>query len=344
MKLKRLAINRLPGISQPFEIEAAGAGFHVVFGPNGIGKSSICRAVEGLYWEDRGSSRPTSVTGEFELDGETWWGEREGARTRWQRGGENNVSPNLPPSHNSRCFFLNLRDLIDPSRDGTADIASEIRRQMSGGFDLDRIASDLFTGVTPQRSRRERNDFNKAAENVQEAVGTHADLQRRADQLEELKTELHDAETATHRLTLVERAIGLARRREELVGIVERIKALPGALANRQHDRARPLARLGQGLTITDDGREVRTLVFATGEHPAPSESNRCDASLLLGQGPERLCGLGYRAVARRVLRQIGREHDIAFLGKPGANRRRAGDHDKPGAGSSLGDVDPAID
>ena len=232
MKLKRLAINRLPGISQPFEIEAAGAGFHVVFGPNGIGKSSICRAVEGLYWEDRGSSRPTSVTGEFELDGETWWGEREGARTRWQRGGENNVSPNLPPSHNSRCFFLNLRDLIDPSRDGTADIASEIRRQMSGGFDLDRIASNLFTGVTPQRSRRERNDFNKAAENVQEAVGRHADLQRRADQLEELKTELHDAETATHRLTLVERAIGLARRREELVGIVERIKALPGALAN----------------------------------------------------------------------------------------------------------------
>ena len=51
MRLKRLAINRLPGISQPFEIEAAGAGFHVVFGPNGIGKSSICRAVEGLYWE-----------------------------------------------------------------------------------------------------------------------------------------------------------------------------------------------------------------------------------------------------------------------------------------------------
>lgn len=232
MKLRRLAIDRLPGINQPFEIEAAGAGFHVVFGPNGIGKSSICRAVEGLYWEDRGPSRLTSVTGEFELDGETWWGEREGARTRWQRGDESNVSPSLPPSHNSRCFFLNLRDLIDPSREGTADIASEIQRQMSGGFDLDRIASNLFAGVAAQRSRGERNDFNKAAENVQQAVGRHADLVRRADELEELKTQLHDAETATHRLALVERAIGLARRREELAGIVERIRALPGALAN----------------------------------------------------------------------------------------------------------------
>ena len=46
MKLKRLTVNRLPGIDRPFEIKPAGAGFHVVFGPNGIGKSSICRAVE----------------------------------------------------------------------------------------------------------------------------------------------------------------------------------------------------------------------------------------------------------------------------------------------------------
>ena len=68
MKLKRLTINRLPGIGQPFEIEPAGAGFHVVFGPNGIGKSSICRAVESLYWEDREASPRTLVNGEFELD------------------------------------------------------------------------------------------------------------------------------------------------------------------------------------------------------------------------------------------------------------------------------------
>ena len=53
MKLKRLRIDRLPGIDQPFEIESPGAGVHVIFGPNAIGKSSICRAVEGLYWDDR---------------------------------------------------------------------------------------------------------------------------------------------------------------------------------------------------------------------------------------------------------------------------------------------------
>ncbi len=269
MKLKRLAIDRLPGISEPFEIEAAGAGFHVVFGPNGIGKSSICRAVEGLYWEDRGPSRPASVNGEFELDGESWRGEREGERVRWQRDGERNVSPNLPPSHNHRCFFLNLWDLIDASRDGTADIASEIRRQMSGGFDLDRIASELFAGVTTHRGRGVRNDFNKASDNVREAMGKHTDLQQRASELGELKTQLRDAETAARRLALVDRAIGLARRREELAGVVERIDALPDALASmtgkevgeleRQQAQVDKLAERARSLeNELDEAREAR--------------------------------------------------------------------------------------
>ena len=231
MRLKRLAINRLPGISQPFEIEAAGAGFHVVFGPNGIGKSSICRAVEGLYWEDRGPSQRISVNGEFDLDGEAWWGEREGARVRWQRGGEDSVPPTLPPSHNHRCFFLRLRDLIDPSPDGTQDIASEIRRQMSGGFDLDRIASDLFADVSTRHGRRERNDFNKALQDIQKAEGSHSGLQRRADQLESLRTQLDAAETSARRLISVERALGLAGRQEKHDGIEEEMNALPDGLA-----------------------------------------------------------------------------------------------------------------
>ena len=54
MRLNRLRIDRLPGIDSPFWIEPDGDGIHVIHGPNAIGKSSICRAVECLYWSDRG--------------------------------------------------------------------------------------------------------------------------------------------------------------------------------------------------------------------------------------------------------------------------------------------------
>lgn len=231
MKLMRLAVDRLPGISQPFEIEGAGAGVHVVYGPNGVGKSSLCRALEGLYWEECHPSPLTATRAEFEWNGESWWTQRNGNRVTWQREGENRVPPSLPPSYNDRCFFLRLRDLIDPSRDGTADIASEIQRQMSGGFDLDGIAADLFASVSRHLSRRRHRDFNNASDSVQKSVMAQADLRRRADELAALRSRLDAAETAARRLVFVERAIGLARRRQELAGIVARIEALPDALA-----------------------------------------------------------------------------------------------------------------
>ena len=231
MILKRLTISRLPGISKPFEIEVAGPGIHVIFGPNGIGKSSICRAVEGLYWSDRGSSRKTSVSGVFEWGGDTWRGEREGPSVYWLRGGERNASLNLPPSHNYHCFFLNLRDLVDPSLEGTEDIASEIRRQMAGGFDLHDIGSGLFSPVTPHTKRQGRRNFNSARDSVQNAEGKQHDLQRRVDRLGQLESRLEEAKAAASRIAHVERAIGLADRRQELSGIEEQLAELPGAFA-----------------------------------------------------------------------------------------------------------------
>ncbi len=239
MILKRLAILRLPGIGQPFEIEAERAGIHIVFGPNGVGKSSICRAVEGLYWDDRGSSRHTSVNGEFEWNGAIWRAERQGAVVLWRRDGEGKVSPRIPHSRHYHCFFLRLRDLLDPSRESTSDIASEIRRQMSGGFDLERIASELFTEVTHRRRRLELNKFNQARDEVQREKNQQIDLLQRVDQLGQLKSQLQEAETAARRLPHVDRASGLAQRREELASIEKRLGIMPRALANmtgKEHD------------------------------------------------------------------------------------------------------------
>ena len=232
MKLKRLTINRLPGIDQPFEIDSPGAGVNVIFGPNAIGKSSICRAVEGLYWDDHGSTESTSVTGQFELDGDTWWVEREGSRLRWRCAGEDRVPPSIPGSHHHRCFFLRLRDLIDPSLDGTHDIASEIRRQMSGGFDLHQIVENFFSGVRGRHGRRQRNEFNAAAKEVQAAEGHQSALQRREDTLESLQAQLKSAAAGAHRLPSVHRAVGLASRVEEYATVKEDIGALPDALAS----------------------------------------------------------------------------------------------------------------
>ena len=65
------------------------------------------------------------------------------------------------------------------------------------------------------------------------------------------------------------------------------VRVLPGALANRQHDRARPLARLGQGLTITDDGREVRASITLPDTTEARDTRALVDAGVLRGMSAE---------------------------------------------------------
>ena len=260
MILKRLAVIRLPGIGDRFDIEAESQGIHVIFGPNGIGKSSICRAVESLYWEDRGPSRQTFVTGEFEYRGESWQGEREGSTVRWKCDDAGQRPPSLPPSHNYRCFFLHLRDLIDTSADGTADIALEIQRQISGGFDLDSLVSELFSPTTHHRKRAERDKFNRASDAVRFAETNQAKLQQRADQLEELQSELDDAEAAVSRHAFVDRAIGLAKRREILGGVEEQLGSLPGALANLTGNERDDVNRQqGQLTRLKERTRELET-------------------------------------------------------------------------------------
>lgn len=244
MRLKRLIIARLPGIDQRFEIESAGAGVHIIFGPNAIGKSSICRAVEGLYWHDRGPNERTLVNGQFELDGEIWWAKRDGPRLQWRCGGEDKVPPSIPASHNHRCFFLRLRDLIDPSPDGTQDIASEIRRQMSGGFDLNRIVEDLFSRVNSRKRRSQRDKFNATATAVEEAEGKQLGLQLRADELGTLRNRREAALLDARRLPSVNRAVGLAGRTKAHAHIVEEIRTLPDALANLTGREVKEIERL----------------------------------------------------------------------------------------------------
>ena len=267
MILKRLTINRLPGIRKPFEIKPEGPGIHVIFGPNGVGKSSICRAVEVLFWRDRGARRKTSVSSVFEWEGDEWRAEREGPNGHWRRADESNASPNLPPSHNYHCFFLNLRDLVDPAVEGTQDIASEIRRQMSGGFDMHTIGSDLFSPMTRQKKLKKRKDFNAARDRVQREEGKQNALQRRIDRLDALQSRLDSANAAASRLAHVERAIGLASRQQELTVIQQQLGALPDALANLTGQERDDIHKHEKELTRLDEvARKFQRELLEAGE------------------------------------------------------------------------------
>ena len=236
MRLTRLRIDRLPGIDEPYEITAEGSGVHVVFGPNAVGKSSICRAVAALYWEDVRPGERTELTGEFEIDGVPWQAKRYGPRVRWRSEGEDRMRPGLPPSRHRNAFILRLRDLLDPSAGGTRAIASEIRRQMSGGFDLAAVVDDLFPAVTQSAGRREQRKLSTATRAVEEAEQGQAGLARRAERRQAQMAELERCSASEARDAHVKRAAKLVERMGNLAGLVRQVADMPAVLGELTGD------------------------------------------------------------------------------------------------------------
>ena len=66
MQLHRLRLLRTAGIRAPFSLEPK-PGLNVVTGPNGVGKSSVSRAVLSLLWPDLVSEEPFEAEAEFIL-------------------------------------------------------------------------------------------------------------------------------------------------------------------------------------------------------------------------------------------------------------------------------------
>lgn len=255
MKLRRLAIQRLPGIDEPFALEDLGDGLHVVVGPNGIGKSSLCRAARALLFRERAPEAYVAASARFDRQGEQWQVERDGARHYWQRDGVDSEAPPLPVAYLEGCFFLLLRDLLDASSEAGSDLAGEIRRQMSGGFDLEGAEASLFGAVGPRHGYQQRSDLGEAEREVRKAALRQAELAGREDRLADLERERDAAEGAQHRRVHFDRALEVRDARADLAQVEADLEALPEALERLTGDE---LAQLEQRQKELEEKRRLR--------------------------------------------------------------------------------------
>ena len=248
MKLRRLTIHRLVGIDDGFKLEALGDGLNIVVGPNGIGKSSLCRAVRALFWGGP-TAQQVSVAASFHLDGDLWLAERDFSRLRWQRNGLDVEPPDFPPAHLAGCFFLGLRDLLEPEGDAGRGVATEVRRQMSGGFDLREISESLSNRLSPRWGRKEQKQVELARREVLKSVKKQDELGDKEDSLKDLIAKQRECEQAGRQLPHVERAIELAELRGKAVRVTEELKKLPSELEKLTGNEQQALDALGSEIS-----------------------------------------------------------------------------------------------
>ena len=263
MKLRRIAIRRLPGIPRPgFELDGFADGINVVVGPNASGKTSIPRAVRAALYGGELAGESVDVEAVFALGDagdederyrrEDGTGPREAlvqaARTGgaliWTRAGERIETPALPEHRFISCYTLHLEDLLAGDADTDADIARRLVREMAGGYDLDAARRECGFSVPPRAGQKEAGEVSSADSDLRRRRAEHRDLQRDEEQIDPLERELDEAREAERETALAEQALRLLEKRREGAGLERRLAALPSDLERLCGDEAEALERL----------------------------------------------------------------------------------------------------
>ena len=295
MKLRQIVIERLAGIDLPFAIKTIGDGIQIVLGPNGIGKSSVCRALRALFFGSSEAQGFIAASAGFVLDGDDvpWRVEREGTRHRWLRAGSPHPAPPLPAAHLDGCYFLLLRDLLEASDTAGADLAQQIRRQMSGGYDLERVARRCFAPKGKRALHNVGKELDQADQEVQRTRARQAELARSEGRLVALEGRLEAAEAASQRLGLFGLAFETLALEERLRAVRAELAALPAvtetlrgdelaAVEQRVQERENKVRQIRDADTLIEAlDREVRATRLEEALDPAALAAWRARADKL---------------------------------------------------------------
>lgn len=231
MRLARVDVRVLPGLEGRFSLEPA-PGVNLVVGPNTSGKSSLVRAVGSLLWPAPGGAGQDFLAVTFACrDGLRVAERRADGALVWTRDGRPTPPPRLPDDHLRDRYALGLADLAD-ARGAVSEraFAAEIRRQMTGGFDLDATGTDLLR-VSAAQVRARLRDWRQARLARGEHERAHRELRERERALETWRADLAAAEARVREAEALKAALAVHDARNAAAATAERLAGFPAALA-----------------------------------------------------------------------------------------------------------------
>jgi hypothetical protein len=239
----------MPGFEKKgFTLEDLSSGLNIIIGPNASGKTTACRAIQGLLWPEilEGIS-PIALIAEWIYNGERLRLEIEGRNSTCQRGGIPTDRPPLPAPHLAGCFTIGI-DALFEGGETDAKLADRVAREMAGGYDLKALRGLDSLKLSRRPGRKSFRKFNEAKNGVGLITAEQQKLRIEEEELEGLEKQEREAREAETRLATLEEAAQLIGIRSEISKVESSIEDLPEEMESLNGDERGKLTQIRSDL------------------------------------------------------------------------------------------------
>lgn len=282
LRFEDLRVRRMPGFEdEGFHLPQLSPGINVIHGPNGSGKTTTARAIEGLLWPRTAFPIRPSVSGRFRVGGTEWSVDLEVDRAVHRRGGMATEPPLLPPAEDRDRYRLSLHELL--AADGSR-FAEAIQREAAGGYDLSAARATLPARGSGSRQLKEVKALDQAQAELTEAVQAQRELRDREQDLGVLRARRESAAAAARRVETLRLAITHAAAREAEARARQALAQHPSGMETMRGDELERLAEVEGELAGLDDAiAGARKTIAAADEVIAGAVAAEVDRGMIAG-------------------------------------------------------------
>lgn len=216
LQIEQIGVNRLEGITGPYEVRDLCRGINLIYGPNASGKSRTAAAMQALIWPKL-IPDDADLSGKLSTPHQTWNVFFTKQRREYQRNGSRIDPPDLsgiPETQHDR-YLISLHHLLQSE---TGDFAKHIQRETAGGYDVAaaREACGLSRNAPKPSPKKLKDVYQDALGRRKQLRTLDQALQAEEQQLATLCEQLSEANAADSDRQQLTRALEYVAAAENL--------------------------------------------------------------------------------------------------------------------------------